>query len=248
MTTPPAPTPTPTRDAGNWAKPVDRLSAAGVAGATVDSVSGKRVSGPLQGFGQLWQKTFRVRLDGVDTTPEALVTEWKAKFPTFWPGGATFYAPLAGIAPGEVALLDVAPVPGSPVKLSTGVMVLYADAESFTFMTPEGHTLSAWITFSAAREGDVTVAQAQALERTSDPLDELAYMLGANKLNDRFWQQTLVNLARHMGVETPTVEAQVMCIDRKRQWRHAGNIRNSATLRTARRTLTAPVRLITRRG
>ena len=43
------------RDAANWAKPVDRLSAAGVAGASVDAVSGKRVSGPLQGFGQLWQ-------------------------------------------------------------------------------------------------------------------------------------------------------------------------------------------------
>ena len=29
-------------------------------------MTGKRVSGPLQGFGQLWQKTFSVRLDGVD--------------------------------------------------------------------------------------------------------------------------------------------------------------------------------------
>ena len=44
-------------------------------------------------------------------------------------------------------------------------------------MTPEGHTLSAWITFSAYREGDVTIIQAQALERPSDPFDELAYML-----------------------------------------------------------------------
>ena len=53
----------------NWAQPVERLSAAGVAGASVDSVSGRRVSGPLQGFGQLWQKTFPVRLDGTDLTP-----------------------------------------------------------------------------------------------------------------------------------------------------------------------------------
>ena len=49
------------RDAANWAKPVDRLSAAGVDGAKVDAVTGKRVAGPLQGFGQLWQKTFRSR-------------------------------------------------------------------------------------------------------------------------------------------------------------------------------------------
>ncbi len=244
----PLPTDQSGRDAGNWARPVDRLSAAGVEGAKVDSVSGKRVSGPLQGFGQLWQKTFKVRLDGTHLSPTELIATWKERFPTFWPSGARFYAPLAGIAPGEVALLDIPPVPGSPVKLSTGVMVLYADDESFTFTTPEGHTLSAWITFSAFRDGDVTVAQAQALERTSDPFDELAYVLGANKMNDRFWRQTLENLARHVGVAEPAVETQIVCVDKQRQWRQAGNVRNSATLRTARHTLTAPIRWVTRRG
>jgi hypothetical protein len=238
----------PSRDAANWATPVDRLSASGVSGAPVDSVTGKRVAGPLQGFGQLWQKTFTVHLDGADLTPASVIATWKDRFPSFWPEGQRFYAPLAGIAPGEVALLDIAPVPGSPVKLSTGVMVLYADDESFTFMTPEGHTLSAWITFSAYRDGDVTVAQAQALERPSDPLDELAYLLGGNRMNDRFWRQTLENLARYVGTEAPAVESQSVCIDRRRQWRHASNLRNSATLRTARRTLTAPIRWITGRG
>jgi hypothetical protein len=236
------------RDAGHWAKPVDRLSAEGVAGAGVDSVTGKRVTGPLQGFGQLWQKTFQVRLDGVDVTPQALIGSWKDQFTTFWPSSARFYASLAGISPGEVALLDIAPVPGSPVRLSTGVMVLYADDESFTFMTPEGHTLSAWITFSAFRDGDVTIAQAQALERTSDPLDELMYMLGGNRMNNRFWQQTLQNLARHHGAAEAVVDTRVVCIDKRRQWRQARNIRNSAIMRTARRTLTAPVRWITGRG
>ena len=175
----PTDSPAPTnRDAANWARPVDRLSAAGVAGAKDDAVTGKRVSGPLQGFGQLWQKSFTVRLEGVDTTPEAVIATWKAHFPEFWPKGQRFYAPLSGIKPGEVALLDIQPVPGAPVKLSTGVLVLYADDESFTFMTPEGHTLSAWITFSARRDGDVVIAQAQALERPADPFDYLAYTLG----------------------------------------------------------------------
>jgi len=236
------------RDAASWAKPVDRLSAEGVAGAKVDSVSGKRVSGPLQGFGQLWQKTFTVRLTDSSLTPQQLVAAWKDGFPTFWPKNATFYAPLAGIAPGEVALLDIAPVPGSPVKLSTGVMVIYADDESFTFMTPEGHTLSAWITFSAYRDGDVTVAQAQALERPSDPFDELAYVLGGTKLNDRFWRETLVNLARHVGVAEPNVETSVVCVDKRRQWRYVRNLRNSASIRTVRRTLGAPIRKLTGRG
>ena len=144
--------------------------------------------------------------------------------------------------PGEVALLDVAPMPGSPIKLSTGMMVLYADDKSFTFMTPEGHALSAWITFSSPLDGDVTVVQVQALERTSDPLDELMHMLGANRMLTAFWRETLINVALAMGATDPTVIIEVVCIDKRRQWRHAGNIRNSATLRTARRTLTAPVR------
>ena len=102
--------------------------------------------------------------------PRRSIAHWKAGFPTFWPQGAKFYAPLAGIAPGEVALLEVPPVPGSPVKISTGIIVIYADDESFTFMTPEGHALSAWITFSAYRDDDATVAQVQALERTVRPV------------------------------------------------------------------------------
>ena len=246
--------PTPTneapvsRDAANWARPVERLSAAGVAGAKDDAVTGKRVSGPLQGFGQLWQKTFTVRLDGIDTTPEAVVATWKAHFPEFWPKGQRFYAPLSGIAPGEVALLEIQPVPGAPVRLSTGVLVLYADDESFTFMTPEGHTLSAWITFSARRDGDVTIAQAQALERPSDPFDEIAYMFGGNRQNNKFWEATLRNLAISLGIPVPVVEIQSTCIDSNRQWRYWRNVRNSATVRSARRTLTAPVRKLTGRG
>jgi hypothetical protein len=236
------------RSDANWAKPVDRLSATGVAGAKDDAVSGKRVSGPLQGFGQLWQKTFKAPLTGSSLTPEAVVAIWKEGFPTFWPKGQRFYAPLSGIKPGEVALLEIAPVPGAPVKLSTGVMVLYADDESFTFMTPEGHTLSAWITFSAYRDADVTIIQAQALERPSDPFDELAYMLGGNRMNNSFWRQTLENLARHVGVAEPVVETQIVCIDKNRQWRHVGNLRNSATVRSARRTMTAPLRWITGKG
>ena len=39
-------------------------------------------------------------------------------------------------------------LPGK-MKLSTGVMVLYADEESFTLMTPQGHMFAGWITFSA---------------------------------------------------------------------------------------------------
>ncbi len=234
------------RDQESWARPVDRLSTTAKS-AGMDTVTGKRVSGPIQGFGQMWQKTFKVRLDGVDLDPEAVVRHWKAGFPTFWPKGAAFYAPLAGITPGEVALLEVAPVPGSPVKMSTGILVIYADRESFTFMTPEGHALSAWITFSAYRDGDVTIAQAQALERTSDPFIELTYMFGANRANDRFWERTLENLAASLGVVAPVIEAQKVCVDRRRQWRYVRNLRHSAAVNMAVGTVTAPARWVRRR-
>jgi hypothetical protein len=234
------------RDQESWARPVDKLTTT-AKGAGSDTVTGKRVAGPVQGFGQMWQKTFSVRLPGDEHAPEAVVAHWKEKFPTFWPKGATFYAPLSGIAPGEVALLEVPPVPGSPVKMSTGVMVIYADRESFTFMTPEGHALSAWITFSAYRDGDETVAQAQALERTSDPFIELTYMFGANRQNDKFWMATLSNLARSLGVANPVVATQIVCVDKRRQWKYVRNLRFSPAVHMATSTVTAPARWVRRR-
>ena len=51
------------KDTGAWAHPVERLATTAV-GASDDAVTGRRVAGPVQGFGQMWQKTFRVRLDG----------------------------------------------------------------------------------------------------------------------------------------------------------------------------------------
>ncbi len=134
-----------------------------------------------------------------------------------------------------------------PVKLHTGVMVLYADDESFTLMTPQGHMLSAWITFSAFREADGTVvAQAQALERASDPLFELGLSLGGHRMNNRFWEATLRNVAAHLGATVePTTD--VVCVDRRRQWRHAGNVRHNAGFRSALYTAAGPLRWL-RRG
>jgi hypothetical protein len=243
MTSPDPRTP---RDEASWARPVDRLSTTATTTGR-DTVTGRRVSGPIQGFGQMWQKTFSVRVPTDEHPPEAVVAHWKAAFPTFWPKGAAFYAPLAGITPGEVALLEVPPVPGSPVKMSTGVLVIYADRESFTFMTPEGHALSAWITFSAYRDDKHTVVQVQALERTSDPLIELSYMFGANRANDRFWERTLENLAASLGIAAPVIETQRLCVDRRRQWRYARNVRHSAAVHMAVGTMTAPARWVRRR-
>src|SRR5688500_17408467 len=103
-------------DADAWAGPVDRLAVTDAAGGVAETVKGRRVAGPLQGLGQMWQRTFRVRLPADATIgPEDVIETWKAEFPTFWPKGNTFYAPLAGIQPGEVALFSVSAA--GPVKL-----------------------------------------------------------------------------------------------------------------------------------
>ncbi len=93
------------RDAAYWAKGLARLSLGEVPqGALNLNVEGRRVTGPLQGFGKMWQKTYRVRLGAV-VAPADVIRTWKARFPEFWPRGNRFYGPLTGIVPGEVALL-----------------------------------------------------------------------------------------------------------------------------------------------
>jgi hypothetical protein len=232
------------RDAAFWAKNVTTLKLGEVPAEAVNlNVTGRRVVGPVQGFGKMWQKTMRVELRGADVAPAEVIRIWKAEFQRFWPERNWFYAPLEGIAPGEVALLNLG-LPGR-MKLSTGVLVLYADDESFTLMTPEGHMLAGWITFSAETEDGVTVVQIQALERTNDPLYELGYVLGGNRLNSRFWIETAENLARYFGVE-PDVRSQVVCVDRRRQWRKAGNLSKNAAIRTFVWTLGTPVRWLRR--
>jgi len=187
----------------------------------------------------MWQKTYTVRLNGVEVEPQVVIKTWKERFSSFWPRGNRFYAPLTGLAPGEVAVLSLT-VGGMP--LSTGVLVLYADDESFTLMTPQGHVFAGWITFSAFSDADATtVAQAQVLMRANDPLYELGMRLGGNRKEDRFWDQTLTALARSFGVRQP-VTCTVNCLDPRLQWREAGNIWQNAAVRTTLYTLAAPTR------
>ena len=107
------------RDGDAWAKPVAHLEVTGVEpGSSGINVAGRRPTSPVQGFGRMWQKTYRIRLEGADVEPAEVIAVWKRDFPTFWPKGNRFFAPLAGIAPGEVAVLDLT-MPGG-LKLSCG--------------------------------------------------------------------------------------------------------------------------------
>jgi hypothetical protein len=80
--------------------------------------------------------------------------------------------------------------------ISTGVMVLYAGAESFTLMTPAGHPEAGWVTFSSYVEDGCTFAQVQVLARASDPFYELAFRLVGSKLQDQVWTQCSRSLRR----------------------------------------------------
>ena len=205
------------RDATNWAKKVSTLNVAEVPeGAVAINVEGKRLAGPIQGFGKMWQKTYQVRLPQETVSATDLIATWKQRFPEFWPEGNNFYAPLTGIEPGEVALIGMT-LPGK-MKLSTGVMVLYADEESFTLMTPQGHMFAGWITFSATEVDGETVAQAQVLMRASDPIFEMGLTFGGHKQEDRFWQHTLGAVAAEFGQPEAEIDTQVVCVDKKRQW------------------------------
>ena len=230
---------------GEWADPIDHLEVTGVDPAALNlNVAGRRLAGALQGFGRLWRKRFWVRLDGIETTPEEVVAVWKREYSTFWPDNSRLYAPLTDLHPGDVALINSTE---GGIELSTGVMVVYADDTSFAFMTAEGHPFAGWITFGAAPAGDAaTVASADMLLRPGDPIYDVAFSLFASRREDEMWRHTLRSLAARFGVEAD-VEMSSECVDRRRQWRRAGNIRNNAALRSGLHAAAHPIRTWQRR-
>lgn len=235
------PSPDPSRQDA-WAKPVDRLRVTGAHAEAMNlNVEGRHLTSPLNGFGQLWQKTYRVRLPGV--SPEQVVKLWKEKLPDFMPADSRFYPSLSGVKPGEILLIN-ATLPGIPggMPVSTGVMILYADDVSFSVMTPEGHPEAGFNTFSAYEEDGVTIAQIQSLARANDPIFELGFrFMGGSKQQENIWRQVLTNLSAQFGVDAPAVEMKKICVDTRLQWSQARNVWHNSVVRT---TLSLPFRMI----
>jgi hypothetical protein len=237
---PAAPAP---RDAANWAQPVAKLTVEGErAGALNLNVAGKGLTGPLQGFGALWQKTYRLPLAGLAVTPAEVMAWWKAHLPELMPDDSRFYPSMTGVKPGEVVLIN-ATLPamfGAPaMPVSTGVLILYADDESFSVMTPDGHPESGFNTFSALEEDGVTFCQIQSLARANDPIYEFGFRyMGGGAQQEQIWRHVLTQIAQHYGVE-PAIDVRKLCVDNHLQWSKATNVWHNAVIRT---TITAPVR------
>jgi hypothetical protein len=222
------------RDAGNWAKNVDRLHVADGQKEFGYNIEGMRVAGPMQGFGRLWQRTYTADL-GEAVTPEKLIENWRANFGSYWPKSGRFHGAVTSIRPG-----DVAPLTASGIV--TGVMVLYADDTSFTFLTPEGHMFAAMITFSGeTMAAGNTVAQIRMLLRTSDPIWEASWPI-ARRAEDTFWRGTLGNLAAAHGAPGAVLAGETLCLDKRRMWKNWPNVWHNAGFRTAWHTLTTPRR------
>jgi hypothetical protein len=223
-----------------WARPVERLTVGALPPGAINlNVAGRRLVGLHEGFGPLWLKTYTVRLAGAQVRPDELIRTWKERFTEFWPEGNRLYLPPPGIVPNGVGVLNLS-LPGG-MKLVTGILVVYVDDVSFSFMPPQGHTFAGIITFSAHEEQETTVAQVQVLIRAYDPLYELTFRLGfGHKAEDQQWHHTLKSLAARFGVDGH-VDQRVIALDHRIQWSQAKNIWYNAAIRT---TLHTPVRWV----
>lgn len=219
------------KDESNWAEPIERFHVEGeVEGAHTGNVEGRRPIGPLQGFGRLWEKSYEVTIPG--HTPEEIISIWKKRFPDFWPPSNKFYAPTAGISPGEIAMISGG---RGPAKINTGVRVIYADERSWSYMNPEGHPWAGIITFSAHEDDESddpsSVARIHLFVRANDPLYEAGFMLYGSRAEDKVWSYTLTQLAGHFDSDG-AVSMKANLIDRKRQWNQFGNIWKNSMIRT----------------
>jgi len=226
-----------------WAAPVETLTISDApAGAVNRNVDGRTLSGPLQGFGPLWEKRYRIRLMDGGITPEEAIGTFRDNFPLFQPRQNRFFPGPAGITPGAIVIINAA-TPGGTI--ATGVWVLHVTEQTFTFMTPQGHPESGWVTFSAFREQGNTIVEIVGFARAGDPLYELGFRIAGSRLQESIWRHVLTALGTHLGSAT-AVDMEKYCIAPDLRWERAGNIRYNAQVRTPFYTLTRRVRGIIR--
>lgn len=218
------------RDAPYWAPLITRLSIADVpAGVIRGNVHGKRVVGPLQGFGQMWRRTYEIMLCDPELTPATVIRTWKERFSDFLPPGNRFHFSPSGIAPGETAIVNVTGL--GRLQFCTGVLVIYSDDESFAFMTIAGHMVSGLNSFLAYRGDGYTIARVRVIVRPNDPVWEISMRLFGYKREDAFWRHVLGRVGQHLSVDG-VVTSQVEILDDRQQWSQIWNIWHNAAIRS----------------
>jgi hypothetical protein len=110
-------------------------------------------------------------------------------------------------------------------------MVLYAGETGFTFITPEGHPESGWVTFSAEENAGSITIQIQGLARASDPVYEVAFRLAGSKLQQGIWTHVLQSLLKYVGSNSQ-IEVAPVCLDKKLQWSKFFNVFSNAQIFT----------------
>jgi hypothetical protein len=237
----------------HWARPVEHIETGEVPpGASAVNVDGREVVNPTHGFGQLWRRTYRIPLKGVQSTPAEVMKYWKDHFPEFQPEENRFLPTSDGVKPGELVFIDAklinAPGLSNLTPMASGVMVIYADDESFTVMTPEGFPVSGFNTFSVYDEDGTLYAQVQGLERATDPIYEFGYrFMGGESKQDRTWTHVLKALAARYSIDGE-VEHSKTCIDPGLQWQNIGNVWKNAFVRTTLYKASTPIRWLFHSG
>jgi hypothetical protein len=196
------------------------------------NVAGRRPAPPDTGFGQLWRKELFLTFTNGPAAPE-LMTYWKRHLHDLWPDSGDLYRDEHRLQEGDLLGIDLGV---GPVKLATGVVVAESTDTSLTLLSPEGHLFAGWNEFSTRDTPEGTVASVIVELRASDPFYELGLLFGGHRAEEQFWAEMLWNLADRFR-ERPKVRLIRRRLDRRRQWRYAGNIRHNALMRTTIRRL-----------
>jgi hypothetical protein len=210
------------------------------------NLDNKKVTNPSDGFGQLWERTYRVRLDGCTLSAAEVMANWKRNFPRYQPEENRFMPTEGGVTPGAIIYIGASLVPAAAVatEIKSGVLVVAADDVSFTVKTPQGFPVSGHNTFSILEEKGKLIAQIRSVERTNDPLYEFGYrFLGGARQQKKIWRYVLRALAESHGVQAK-VKTKRRLIDSHVQWRNIGNVWQNVAIRTLLRKVTAPFRWV----
>jgi len=220
-----------------WSPYIDTLQVPTMPAGVINlNVNGRKTAGPIQGYGQLWEKTYKLHLTDVGLSPLQVIEIMKTNFTGFQPPQNRFYPSERGIKPGEIIIIN-ASTPGGLV--ATGVLVLYADEHTFTFITPQGHPEAGWVTFTAYEENGSTMMQIQGLTRASDPIYEIAFRLTGSNLQQQIWIHVLDSLARHVGSKA-TAQFSKQCLDHSLQWSRFPNMLQNAQISSMVYTVSHP--------